>query len=138
MLVPHVRFAPKTLFYNQNIILCHISDPHDTLASGWPTCQLSSAQDEIFFRRNSKGCENGVRTYDFMVIGSPYHWASASALLLCELVFLCTMLWGADSVQSARKWESNLPCVRSHCLEVSRTHLSVLVALKVIRPTYQF
>jgi hypothetical protein len=32
---------PKKLFFDyQNIILCHLGGPHDTLASGWPTCQL--------------------------------------------------------------------------------------------------
>jgi hypothetical protein len=70
-----------------------------------------------------------------MVIGNPYHWATALALLLCELVCLCIMFWGADSVQSAWKRESNTSCVRSHCSEMSRTHQSVVVALKVIGPT---
>jgi hypothetical protein len=31
----------KPFFYYRNIILCHLRGPHDTLASGWPTCQLS-------------------------------------------------------------------------------------------------
>jgi hypothetical protein len=33
MLVPHVRFAQKKFDY-QNIILCHLGGPHDTLTSG--------------------------------------------------------------------------------------------------------
>jgi hypothetical protein len=31
----------KTFFDYRNIILCHLGGPHVTLASGWPTCQLS-------------------------------------------------------------------------------------------------
>jgi hypothetical protein len=97
----------------------------------------SSAWDKYFFRQKSKGCKNGVRICDLMVIRSPYHWTTAWVLLLCELVCLCIIFLGADSVQSAWKRESNIPRVRSHCSEMSQTHLSVVVALKVIRPTYQ-
>jgi hypothetical protein len=38
---PTCRICTKKTFFDyQNIILCHLGGPHDTLASVWPTCQL--------------------------------------------------------------------------------------------------
>jgi hypothetical protein len=60
----HMSDLHRKLFYYRNIILYHLGGPHDTLASGWPTCQLSLGRKE---------CENGVQTRDRMVIGRLYH-----------------------------------------------------------------
>jgi hypothetical protein len=47
----------KKLFYYQNIILCHLGGPHDTLTSGWPRCQVSLGW--IFLDETQKGVGMG-------------------------------------------------------------------------------
>jgi hypothetical protein len=66
-----------------------------------------------FFKTKLKMLKIGIEP---MVIGSLYHQATASALLLCELLFLCIML-------------RVLILSNQHG---SRTHLSGLVSMVVI------
>jgi hypothetical protein len=132
----------KTFFQYQNIILCHLGGPHDTLASGWPTCQLSLGW--IFLDETQN-----VAKMRFKPATPLSSEAFTTRLLLwlcwytCYYFFvLCSGCWfGLVNMKMRVKLatcqvlllrnESYTP-LSSSCTESNWTHLSVLVALTLI------
>jgi hypothetical protein len=85
----------KTFFYYRNIILCHLRGPHDTLASGWPTCQLSLGW--IFLDETQNGAKPGfepttiwsIKAFTTRLLFQLCCYVSRYFFVLCSVHWFC-------------------------------------------------